>query len=215
MKSLWNTADANALVAHYGALGFAADVALRIYSSRLLGADPRLVQHGGGNTSVKTRDRLVTGEEIEVIRVKGSGWDLGAIEPAGMPAMRLDALLALRQVAHMSDEAMVNAQRTALLDCTAPTPSVETLLHAWTPHTVIDHTHANAVLAVVDQQHGEQLARELYGEQLAICDYVMPGFSLATRSGRSSRPIPPPGRHPAAPWHLHVGARTRVPRTSA
>ena len=179
MKSLWNSADASALVAHYAARGIAADVALRIYSSRLLGSDPRLVQHGGGNTSVKTRDRLISGEEIDVIRVKGSGWDLGAIEPAGMPAMRLDALLALQRVAHMSDEAMVNAQRTALLDSASPTPSVETLLHAWTPHTVIDHTHANAVLALVDQPDGEQRARDLFGAHLAICEYVMPGFSLA------------------------------------
>ena len=179
MKSLWNKADAAALIAHFAARGFAEDVALRIYSSRLLGADPRLVQHGGGNTSLKTQDRLVTGELVDVIRVKGSGWDLGAIEPEGMPAMRLRALLDLKRVAHMSDEAMVNAQRSALLDATSPTPSVETLLHAWTPHTVIDHTHANAVLALVDQADGARRAQELFGEELAICEYVMPGFSLA------------------------------------
>jgi rhamnose utilization protein RhaD (predicted bifunctional aldolase and dehydrogenase)/NAD(P)-dependent dehydrogenase (short-subunit alcohol dehydrogenase family) len=179
MKSLWNAQDAASLVAHYAARGIAEDVALRIYSSRLLGADPRLVQHGGGNTSLKTSDRLITGEEVDVIRVKGSGWDLGAIEPQGMPAMRLDALLTLRQVAHMSDEDMVNAQRSALLDNTAPTPSVETLLHAWTPHCVIDHTHANAILALVDQADGERRAQDLFGKELAICEYVMPGFSLA------------------------------------
>ncbi|HTY93266.1 MAG TPA: bifunctional aldolase/short-chain dehydrogenase [Steroidobacteraceae bacterium] len=179
MKSLWNEDDAAALVAHYAARGIGEDVALRIYSSRLLGSDPRLVQHGGGNTSLKTRERLVTGEEVDVIRVKGSGWDLGAIEPQGMPAMRLQALLDLKRVAHMSDEAMVNAQRSALLDSAAPTPSVETLLHAWTPHTVIDHTHANAVLALVDQPDGERRARDLFGEHLAICEYVMPGFRLA------------------------------------
>jgi rhamnose utilization protein RhaD (predicted bifunctional aldolase and dehydrogenase)/NAD(P)-dependent dehydrogenase (short-subunit alcohol dehydrogenase family) len=179
MKSLWNEDDAAALVAHYADRGIAADLALRIYTSRLLGADPRLVQHGGGNTSLKTRERLITGEQVDVIRVKGSGWDLGAIEPQGMPAMRLAALLDLRRVAHMSDEAMVNAQRSALLDSTAPTPSVETLLHAWTPHTVIDHTHANAILALVDQPDGERRARDLFGEELAVCEYVMPGFSLA------------------------------------
>lgn len=179
MKSLWNQDQAAALIAHFAARGIAEDVALRIYSSRLLGSDPRLVQHGGGNTSLKTRDRLVTGESVEVIRVKGSGWDLGAIEPEGMPAMRLRALLDLQAIAHMSDEAMVNAQRSALLDTTAPTPSVETLLHAWTPHTVIDHTHANAVLALVDQADGARRAQELFGGELAICEYVMPGFSLA------------------------------------
>ena len=179
MKSLWNTADAAALVAHFATQGIAEDVALRIYSCRLLGSDPRLVQHGGGNTSLKTRERLITGEQVDVIRVKGSGWDLGRIEPQGMPAMRLEALLALKRVAHMSDEAMVNAQRSALLDSTSPTPSVETLLHAWTAHTVIDHTHANAILALVDQADGEQRARDLFSAELGICEYVMPGFSLA------------------------------------
>jgi rhamnose utilization protein RhaD (predicted bifunctional aldolase and dehydrogenase)/NAD(P)-dependent dehydrogenase (short-subunit alcohol dehydrogenase family) len=179
MKSLWNRDDAAALIAHFAARGIAEDVALRIYSSRLLGSDPRLVQHGGGNTSVKTRDRLVTGEWVDVIRVKGSGWDLGAIEPEGMPAMQLRPLLDLKRIAHMSDEAMVNAQRSALLDAASPTPSVETLLHAWTPQVVIDHTHANAVLALVDQADGERRARDLFGAELAICEYVMPGFSLA------------------------------------
>jgi rhamnose utilization protein RhaD (predicted bifunctional aldolase and dehydrogenase)/NAD(P)-dependent dehydrogenase (short-subunit alcohol dehydrogenase family) len=179
MISLWNKEDAAALVAHFAARGLAEDVALRIYSSRLLGSDPRLVQHGGGNTSLKTQDRLVTGETVDVIRVKGSGWDLGAIEPEGMPAMRLRPLLDLQRIPHMSDEAMVNAQRSALLDAGSPTPSVETLLHAWTPHAVIDHTHANAVLALVDQADGDRRAKELFGKELAVCEYVMPGFSLA------------------------------------
>ena len=179
MKSLWNTADAAALVAHFAAQDVAEDVALRIYSCRLLGSDPRLVRHGGGNTSLKTRERLITGEQVDVIRVKGSGWDLGRIEPQGMPAMRLEPLLALKRIAHMSDEAMVNAQRSALLDSASPTPSVETLLHAWTAHTVIDHTHANAILALVDQADGERRAKDLFGAELAVCEYVMPGFSLA------------------------------------
>src|SRR5262249_52915771 len=151
------------------------------YSSRLLGADPRLVQHGGGNTSVKLRERTITGEEVDVIRVKGSGWNLDAIEPEGMPAMRLAALQELKHVAHMSDESMVNAQRSALLDSGAPTPSVETLLHAWVSQLVIDHTHANAVLAVVDQPDGEARARDMFADVLAICPYVMPGFMLAQR----------------------------------
>jgi rhamnose utilization protein RhaD (predicted bifunctional aldolase and dehydrogenase)/NAD(P)-dependent dehydrogenase (short-subunit alcohol dehydrogenase family) len=179
MKSLWDSEDAAALVRHYATMGVAHDLALRIYSSRLLGSDPRLVQHGGGNTSVKMRERIATGEQIDVIRVKGSGWNLDAIEPAGMPALRLLSLQALKHVAHMSDEAMVNAQRSALLDASAPTPSVETLLHAWTPHAVIDHTHANAVLAIVDQPDGDERAREMFADVLAICPYVMPGFALA------------------------------------
>lgn len=181
MKSLWDDAEASKLIRHYAATGVPESLALRIYSSRLLGADPRLVQHGGGNTSVKLRERTLTGEEVDVIRVKGSGWNLDAIEPAGMPAMRLGMLQGLRHIAQMSDEAMVNAQRTALLDSGAPTPSVETLLHAWVPQTVIDHTHANAVLAVVDQPDGEARAQDLFADVMAICPYVMPGFMLAQR----------------------------------
>lgn len=190
MKSLWHEDDAKAMVKHYGQLGFSEDVALRVYTSRLLGADPRLVQHGGGNTSTKTTDTDQAGETVDVIRVKGSGWDLGDIEPAGLPAMRHKSLLALQQVPHMSDEAMVNAQRSALLDANAPNPSVETLLHAWVPAKVIDHTHANAVLAVVDQPDGKKRAQDLFESELCICDYVMPGFGLAhqVRNAVADRP---------------------------
>jgi rhamnose utilization protein RhaD (predicted bifunctional aldolase and dehydrogenase)/NAD(P)-dependent dehydrogenase (short-subunit alcohol dehydrogenase family) len=190
MKSLWHEDDAKAMVKHYGQLGFSEDVALRVYTSRLLGADPRLVQHGGGNTSTKTTDTDHAGETVDVIRVKGSGWDLGDIEPAGLPAMRHKSLLALQQVPHMSDEAMVNAQRAALLDANSPNPSVETLLHAWVPAKVIDHTHANAVLALVDQSDGKKRAQDLFGSELCICDYVMPGFGLAhqVRKAVADRP---------------------------
>lgn len=190
MQSLWNDADAAAMVAHYAARGFNADVALRVYSSRLLGSDARLVQHGGGNTSVKTQEADVSGAPVDVLRVKGSGWDLGDIEPAGLPALRMQALLALTPVAHMSDEAMVNALRGAMLDASAPNPSVETLLHAWVPAKVIDHTHANAVLSVVDLPDGEARAQDLFGADLCVCPYVMPGYSLAhqVREAAAARP---------------------------
>lgn len=179
MKSLWSQSDARAMVARYAQRGVAEDLALRVYSSRLLGADPALVQHGGGNTSLKTTQTDVLGEQVEVLRVKGSGWDLGDIEPEGLPAVRMAPLLALRRLGRLSDEGMVAAQRTAMLDPSGPTPSVETLLHAWIPQAVVDHTHANAVLALTDQPDGEALARDLYGERLAVAPYCMPGFALA------------------------------------
>jgi rhamnose utilization protein RhaD (predicted bifunctional aldolase and dehydrogenase)/NAD(P)-dependent dehydrogenase (short-subunit alcohol dehydrogenase family) len=184
MKSLWSNADANAMVSRYAERGVSEDLALRVYTSRLLGNEPRLVQHGGGNTSVKTRSRDVLGQDIDVLCVKGSGWDLGAIEPAGLPAVRLEPLLALRRLDTLSDEAMVNAQRAALLDSTAPTPSVETLLHAWIAHKFVDHTHANAILALTDQPDGEALCRDLYGKRLAVAPYCMAGFSLAQLAAR-------------------------------
>jgi rhamnose utilization protein RhaD (predicted bifunctional aldolase and dehydrogenase)/NAD(P)-dependent dehydrogenase (short-subunit alcohol dehydrogenase family) len=179
MKSLWSDADASGFVARYAAQGVGEDMALRVYTSRLLGADPRLVQHGGGNTSVKTRLTDVFGDGVEAICVKGSGWDLSDIEPPGLPALRLAPLTALRRIKALSDEAMVDALRSALLDSKAPNPSVEALLHAWVPHRFVDHTHANAILSLTDQPDGEAIVGELFGGKLAIAPYRMPGFGLA------------------------------------
>lgn len=179
MHSLWTDDSAVAAVQRYGQQGVSEDLALRVYTTRLLGSDPRLVLHGGGNTSVKTRMVELTGEEIDVLCVKGSGWDMGNIEPAGLPAVRLAPLLKLRALQSLSDEDMVNAQRGNLLDSTAPNPSVETLLHAFLPHKFIDHTHSTAVLSLTDQPDGEALCREIYGSSMAYVPYIMPGFALA------------------------------------
>jgi len=179
MKSLWNEADARAAVARYAPSGVGEDLALRTYSARLLGADPTLVLHGGGNTSVKTTARDLFGEEIVVLCVKGSGWDLATIEPAGHPAVRLAPLLRLRALESLTDEAMVNVQRQNLMDTAAPNPSVETFLHAFIPEKFIDHTHAMAVLALANQPDAQALIAEIYGESVACVPYVMPGFALA------------------------------------
>ena len=144
MQSRWSEADAEAMVAHYGAAEISGDVALRVYTSRLLGSDLRLVLHGGGNTSVKTVLPDLLGDPAEVLCVKGSGWDMANIEPPGLPAVRLAPLRRLRQRDALPDEEMVRVQRANLLDPGAPNPSVETLLHAFLPHKFIDHTHATA-----------------------------------------------------------------------
>jgi rhamnose utilization protein RhaD (predicted bifunctional aldolase and dehydrogenase)/NAD(P)-dependent dehydrogenase (short-subunit alcohol dehydrogenase family) len=179
MQSRWSDADARAAVERYAPQGVNEDLALRVYTSRLLGREPALVLHGGGNTSVKTTVRDITGEAVEVLCVKGSGWDMADIEPAGLPAVRLAPLCELRQLDRLSDEDMVNLQRRNLLDSAAPNPSVETLLHAFLPHKFVDHTHSNAVLALTDQPDGEALCREVYGDRAAYVPYVMPGFALA------------------------------------
>ena len=180
MKSKWADEDAEAAIARWAdGEGVNEDLALRVYSSRLIGREPTLVLHGGGNTSVKTRLRDDTGDEVDVLCVKGSGWDLGDIEPAGLPAVRLKSLSRLRDRESLSDEAMVNAQRTRLLDASAPNPSVETLLHAFLPAKYIDHSHADAVLALADQPDGEALCRDVFGDRFAMVPYVMPGFALA------------------------------------
>jgi rhamnose utilization protein RhaD (predicted bifunctional aldolase and dehydrogenase)/NAD(P)-dependent dehydrogenase (short-subunit alcohol dehydrogenase family) len=178
MQSQWSEAEAQATVERYRAR-CNADLALRVYSSRLIGRNPALVLHGGGNTSVKTVADDDLGQRTSVLCVKGSGWDLGAIEPSGFPALRLSALLALRGLPALGDEAMVNAQRTRMLDASAPNPSVETLLHAFLPHKYIDHSHADAILSVCDQADAERLCREHFEQRLGVVPYVMPGFALA------------------------------------
>jgi rhamnose utilization protein RhaD (predicted bifunctional aldolase and dehydrogenase)/NAD(P)-dependent dehydrogenase (short-subunit alcohol dehydrogenase family) len=182
MRSQWADSDADAMVAHYGARGVPPELALRVYSSRLLGRDKRLVLHGGGNTSLKTRLPDLLGEATDVLCVKGSGWDLADIEPAGLPAVRLDTLLKLRRLLSLSDEEMVRVQRANLLDPMAPNPSVETLLHAFLPHAFVDHTHATAVLSIADQPDGAERCAELYGTRLALVPYIPPGFLLAKKA---------------------------------
>ncbi len=179
MKSAWVENDARAMVDRYAEDGIGEDLALRVYTTRLLGRDPRLVLHGGGNTSVKTRSVDLMGAAVDVLCVKGSGWDMASIEPAGLPAVRLDGLRSLRAREALSDEDMVRVQRANLLDPGAPNPSVETLLHAFLPAKFIDHTHSTAVLSLVDQPDGAARAAELYDGRMGIVPYVMPGFGLA------------------------------------
>jgi rhamnose utilization protein RhaD (predicted bifunctional aldolase and dehydrogenase)/NAD(P)-dependent dehydrogenase (short-subunit alcohol dehydrogenase family) len=179
MRSGWDDVQARVATEHYAGQGVGEDLALRTYSARLLGADPTLVLHGGGNTSVKTRALDLYGEEIDVLCVKGSGWDLATIEPPGHPAVRLRPLLRMRSLERLSDEDMVNAQRQNLLDTGAPNPSVETLLHAFIPSKFIDHTHAMAVLALANQPDAQVLVARVYGDRVACVPYVMPGFDLA------------------------------------
>jgi rhamnose utilization protein RhaD (predicted bifunctional aldolase and dehydrogenase)/NAD(P)-dependent dehydrogenase (short-subunit alcohol dehydrogenase family) len=190
MDNLWSDQDAKAAIAQHAAKGIGEDLALRVYTTRLLGGEPRLVLHGGGNTSVKTRLPDITGSAIDVLCVKGSGWDMGTIEAPGLPAVRLDPLRELKSLQALSDEDMVNVQRTNLLDSKAPNPSVETLLHAFLPHKFIDHTHSNAVLSLTDQPDGEALARDVFGSRAALVPYVMPGFALAKKTDEIARANP-------------------------
>ena len=179
MQSRFVDRDAKAAVDRYAAAGISSELALRVYTTRLLGGDPALVLHGGGNTSVKMRMPDLVGEQADVLCVKGSGWDMGTIEPPGLPAVRLKALHQLLARDEVSDEDMVRVQRANLLDPMAPNPSVETLLHAFLPHKFVDHTHANAVVSLVDQDNSAELCREIYGERMGFVPYVMPGFQLA------------------------------------
>jgi len=178
MRSRWNDADARAALDRWGP-AHGEDLALRIYTSRLIGAEPDLVLHGGGNTSVKTGLRTLLDERVEALLVKGSGSSLDAVEPRDFPALDLAHLRRLRGLPALSDEEMVNQLRTHLFDASAPNPSVEALLHAFLPQRFVDHSHADAVLVLTNQPAGEDLVREALGPRVAVLPYIMPGFPLA------------------------------------
>jgi rhamnose utilization protein RhaD (predicted bifunctional aldolase and dehydrogenase)/NAD(P)-dependent dehydrogenase (short-subunit alcohol dehydrogenase family) len=170
MKSLWSNREAKK---HRGDLG------LRVYTSRLLGANPELVLHGGGNTSVKTTQSDFFGQRTEVLCVKGSGWDLATIEKPGFAPVRLETLLKMADLSELSDSDMVRQQRAAMLDPDAPNPSIEAIVHAVIPQKFVDHTHANAVVALTNTPGGKKRVEEVYGDRVLILPYVMPGFVLA------------------------------------
>ena len=172
MKNLWNDIEAS---------NFKSPLELRVYSSRLLGAESNLVLHGGGNTSVKTNEIDIFGETIEVLQVKGSGWDLLTIEKQGFAPVRMDVLLKMVKLKFLTDVDMVKYQRSAMLDPNAPNPSVEAILHAIIPYTFVDHTHADSVVAITNTENGEQKIREIYGDSVIIVPYVMPGFILSQK----------------------------------
>jgi rhamnose utilization protein RhaD (predicted bifunctional aldolase and dehydrogenase)/NAD(P)-dependent dehydrogenase (short-subunit alcohol dehydrogenase family) len=180
MESRYRTEDAQRCLDEH-APRWGKDLALRVYTSRLLGQEPALVLHGGGNTSVKTRVTELLGDETDVLYVKGSGWDLGTIEPRGFPACRLAPLRRCCEQPRMSDEEMVAQLRGQMIDPSSPTPSVEALLHAYLPAKFIDHTHADAVLSVVDQPDSAARVRQVFGEGAMFVPYVMPGFVLARK----------------------------------
>ncbi len=186
MQSRWVDRDAKAAVDRYAAAGISPELALRVYTTRLLGGDPKLVLHGGGNTSVKTDMRDLLGEDAEVLCVKGSGRDM-ARDRARRACRRCGSrrCSSCARATTLSDEDMVRVQRANLLDPMAPNPSVETLLHAFMPHKFVDHTHANAVLSLIDQPNGAELAQEVYGGRLGFVPYVHAG--LRPRQGRGRR----------------------------
>ncbi|MEL6436332.1 MAG: bifunctional aldolase/short-chain dehydrogenase, partial [Pseudomonadota bacterium] len=175
----WNDADAAKWVDAAGLDEADRLVAKRVYSSRIIGADPDLVMHGGGNTSVKVTRRDLFGEPIDVLHVKGSGWDLDTLEAPGLPGVRMEPLMALRALNALSDEDMVNVQRANLIDTTSPNPSVETLLHAYLPHRFVDHTHATAFLALANLPDAEAAVADIFENRLVCVPYIMPGFALA------------------------------------
>ena len=172
MLNRWDLAEAE----QWGDLGDLGEIA---YGSRLVGADPALVLHGGGNTSIKGESTDAWGEPVPTLWVKGSGWDLATIEPPGFAPLRLAPVRRLAELAELSDTEMVNQLRIHLLDASAPNPSVEAILHALLPHRAVLHSHADAVLALTNTADGAERVRDLWGDRVVVAPYVMPGFDLA------------------------------------
>ena len=170
MKNLWSETES---------AQFKDDLALRVYTSRLLGQDKSLVLHGGGNTSVKITEINLVNTQEEILYVKGSGWDLEFIEKKGFSPVRMDHMLKLSQLDSLSDPQMVNELKTQLTNASSPAPSVETILHAILPFKYVDHTHADAVVTITNTSDGESRIKEIYGDRVVIIPYVMPGFDLA------------------------------------
>ena len=189
MRSRWSDADARRAVTEWGP-DHGELLALRIYSSRLIGAEPDLVLHGGGNTSLKAPYRTLLGDTLECLYVKGSGSSLDRVGPRDFPALDLGYLRRLETLPSLSDEEMVNQLRTHLFDAAAPNPSVEALLHAFLPHRFVDHSHADAVLALTNQPDGEKLVREAFGDRVVVLPYIMPGFPLAKAVAQAARDEP-------------------------
>ena len=179
MKNRYSAKDAENYAQPLGNCN--ADLAMRSYTSRLIGQEDDLVLHGGGNTSVKSTVKNLLGDDCEVIFIKGSGWDLGTIEPQGFPALDLNYLQRLRPLEKLTDEEMVNQFRTHMLDSTAPNPSIETLVHAFLPHKFIDHTHADAIVTLTNMDQPEKLLQKVLGDKIGILPWIMPGFPLSKR----------------------------------
>ena len=179
MKNLWQDEDAKDFES--------SDLAMRVYTSRLLGQSDDLVLHGGGNTSVKSTATNLFGESEEILYVKGSGWDLKTIEEPGFSPARLAVLQRLATLDSMTDTEMTRELKASMTDPGAPSPSVEAILHAIIPFKYVDHTHTDAVVAISNSPNGEQVLHDLYGDRVLILPYIMPGFVLAQQVYESTR----------------------------
>jgi rhamnulose-1-phosphate aldolase/alcohol dehydrogenase len=169
LESLWDP----------GRVAGADELDALVYRSNLLASNRAIVNFGGGNTSVKVRRADHTGRETTVLWVKGSGSDLATIDRAGFTGLRLDEILPLAERDAMTDEEMVAYLARCQLDPAMPRPSIETLLHAFVPHAHVDHTHPDAIGAMVGAADGERLAADCFGADAVWIPYIRPGFALS------------------------------------
>ncbi|WP_422050818.1 SDR family oxidoreductase [Shimia sp.] len=170
MKNRWNDTEASAL---------AMDLELRAYTSRLIGVDAELVLHGGGNTSVKTIQKDIFGNDVDAIFVKASGFDLANMWTEGFTGLELNKLLALSKLPALSDPDMVREVKRAQFDPQAANASIEAIVHAVIPYKFVDHSHADAILTISNSMLPSETWQEVFGDSVAVLPYVKPGFDLA------------------------------------
>ena len=182
MKNKWNDKTANIFVKKYLKKGINKELALRIYTTRLLGSDSKIVLHGGGNTSLKLYKENSKKINQNIIYVKGSGKDMGDIDLDGFPALELDNLIRLKSKKKLNDFQMINFLKKYMLDTSFPNASIETLLHSFIPYKFIDHSHSNSVLSLINQPNAIPICKRVFGKKIAIVPYVMPGFELSKKS---------------------------------
>ncbi|RKZ06803.1 bifunctional aldolase/short-chain dehydrogenase, partial [Candidatus Fermentibacteria bacterium] len=173
MVSLWNDVEAKAFLND--------PLQLRVYTSRLLGLEPELVLHGGGNTSVKVKKENIFGDIEEVLYVKGSGVDLTDVQPAGFAPVKLEVLNKMGSLEKLDEADLLRLQRTSMIDPDSPNPSIEAILHDIIPFKYVDHTHADSVVTITNNERGKKLIQEIYKDRVLIVPYVKPGFILAKK----------------------------------
>jgi rhamnulose-1-phosphate aldolase/alcohol dehydrogenase len=180
MRNLWNDAETPNMD----------ELDLLVYQSRLIGADPSLVVWGGGNTSIKVDQEDFRGRDTRTMIIKGSGSDLKTIERRHFPGLRLEDILPLFERDSMSDEDMVDYLNKCMLDPSGPRPSIETLLHAFLPYKSVAHSHADSVVALTNNGDAQQVLHAVYGDYVAVIEYIRPGFILSKKVGEAVRGNP-------------------------
>ena len=168
-------------------------VALLLYRSNILGADLRITNYGGGNTSCKTIEKdPLTKEDTEIMWIKGSGGDIGTLKRSGLAGLYMDKLLALKNVyrgLEFEDE-MVALFNHCIYDLDSKAPSIDTPLHAVLPFKHIDHLHPDAAIAIAAAKDGEKITNELFEGQIAWVPWQRPGFDLALQLDKALKANP-------------------------
>jgi len=170
VQSLWEPSKASQMQSGLDQL---------VYRSNIIGADRRVCNWGGGNTSTKTIVKDFRGRDVEVMYVKGSGSDLASMKAGNFTGLRMDDIRPLFEKPEMSDEDMVAYLANCMIDAKHPRASIETLLHAFLPFKHVDHTHPDAIISLCCADNGKALAKEIFGDRFVWVPYIRPGFMLS------------------------------------